>query len=1059
MNNDIVLYANGKEYHTVLGCTIEEEFSETLDSATIVLDNVAKEDRLDIKPYDFVRIKNIGEGYPLDREMLVDSFVETEKNISQHIYYYQITLMSETKLLEKKQCPNLTISHSERFGKKSIATHLSHYLDLYVPRAKTMTDVANLRWGYKPIISYTKSELESKFSDDCADMAMTSPTLRQLLTNLMLQKSCIPQVSERKLSWIDLSEEPTTFNENAKGLNAIQRSNSSDSFVNALASMSEQLLDTSNKVIAESVGFRDPDNVFLKQAENLKLHTSFPIYNVTKCNLTMPVVTNEYVRVYNENFEVNGKWFPAFTARAYVTDGSLASITNTSPLGYVDVYHDVSAMEKGVTIKDAKMVFLSQEYSTSEFSVLKQVDFSVNLSNYDDNNLVQTRVSVPSDLQTEEASKTYFFYITMIVARGTGEEIRQSTMLLPMNLAYCINNKTESYDYYIKSLPIDFVYVKEDITPNVVENAKRQLLDTDYTTMPTSDDTTAEELAKWIYGTVGYSIGGQEIAGFSNTYSFAQGWWNSSKTYFENMLDVLLRKNGWFKNDEMQSTSEKAYRAFLGGYEGSFGIKGSKYLHDSFATAVFDIEYQPLNSMTFKTYKNEILFDIEQLDNTASGLTDFDRFAKNSQQKTNRLGNDIMTINQTTDDITQIQPLNSKYEDSIVFKRTISLNKNYVQVNYALSKDYVMKNYFTSISTKYRAYEHIDYNQATIRKEHINVFVTLDTDNHQGMDDRIVLGYTVANAFLGGLLPHDTNRSLRYALEQSKNEQGSEETVKYDISIVANDNALAFIHQPWFNIGNGSYLTALEATEGGLPQSYQIWGDEYYERKILGYVPTLDLYAEHTDDGVKSITKEPIVDNSYAYEISMKIVNDMTKSYLTQWKDEGETINTTVQFTYVNKCEDFFIFSEELIRNAPIADISEYGYANAIVVVDNKKFKKFGKEYLKPYPNQEGNLWTADDGTFSLSDYVEINDNALTLKPIATALLSIPYKIVHAYKNAKGEWEWVDLAMVEGSHNTQTVYVYLNDTNTLKVMCEDDYKVLRPMYEDDGTGNKKAKAL
>lgn len=1075
MNNDIVLYANGKEYHCVLGCTITEEFNETLDSATLILDNVQKEDRLQINPYDFVRIKNIGDGYELDKEMLIDSFVETEKNISQHIYYYQIELMSETKLLEKKQLPNLTISHSERYGKKSIAQHIMNYMDLYVPKAKMLTNKSTLKWAYNPIITYDEDELNEKFGNECADMALSAPTLRQALTNLMLQNGCIPLVENRKLGWLDLTQKYSQiFDTKANGLNAMQRSNSSDSYVNALANMSEQLLDTDNEVISETVGFRDPDNVFIKQTENLKLHTSFPIYKVTKCDIIAPVdfLTGSYwVKAHNYGSDVS-EGLPIFTMRIYDSNGNLIENQITTDAYKIQLVFGAS----GAEVQSAKVVYLTGGDVSSTpkygYKVYKTQDVSITL-----NATSQTGVDIiiPEDIRKNE-EEYWFYFIAYVKNPITKQTEKQSTMLCELSYCYRINADITRWEMLLGEdyFPLKWGYLTTNFTPCVVESAKRQLLDTNFTTMPSQTGlVSAETIAKWIYGTVSYSIGGQEITGFSQTYSQAQGWWKKDKTYFENILDALFKINytTWYDSEDGYWKTEtlSVWRTFLGNYEGAFELAGHTFYNSNFATILFDITYQPLNSMTHKTYKKESLFELEQLDNTATGLTDFDRFAKNSQQKVNRLGNDIMSINQTTDDANAIQPLNSLYEqdNALVFKRTIALNKNYIQVTYNLSKDYVIKNYFTSISTKYRAYEHIDYNQATIRKEHINVFVTLDTEEHTNMDDRLILTNTSAYAFFGGLLPHSESLKIRYALEQSVNEQGDTETVKYDISVVASDNSLSFVYQPWFNIGNGSYLTALTATEGGLPQFYQVWGSEYYEKRYVGFTSSIDWYNDVSDAGLLKIAKEPIVNNSYFTGCLINVMDDassLSKRHLTQHKDEGEILNNTLQCTYINKCEDYFAFTEELIRCNPYACITQYGYANAIVLVSPKDYTQgWGacKNSLKAHPNQDGLLMQVNDVFEKIEDYVSISANGVTFEksPVEVPLLGgRPYKIVHAYKNSSGEWEWVDIAIYKGD-KARTLYSYVNDTNTLKVLAEDDNGVLRPMYEDDGTGVKKAKAL
>ena len=44
----------------------------------------------------------------------------------------------------------------------------------------------------------------------------------------------------------------------------------------------------------------------------------------------------------------------------------------------------------------------------------------------------------------------------------------------------------------------------------------------------------------------------------------------------------------------------------------------------------------------------------------------------------------------------------------MAFKRTLKLGANAIDAEYTFSKDYVLRNYFTSITTKYRAYEYVD---------------------------------------------------------------------------------------------------------------------------------------------------------------------------------------------------------------------------------------------------------------------------------------------------------------------------------------------------------------
>lgn len=1059
MKNDIVLYANGKAYHCVSGATYTEEFSETLNSFSIVLDNVQSEDRLELDPYMFVRVKNVSEDsgkFAIDEEMLVDDYTETETNISQHIYRYVINLMSETKLLEKWQCPNLTISHSIKSGQKSMYEYLAQYCELYVPKIK-MYDESTKTWKYAPIIELdTSDDFKSKFGAPCADMAMQAPTFRQLLTNLMLQANCIPVVKDRKITYLDFAKKQGYFSTMAKqGFNATQKSNASDSYVNVLATQNEQLLDSGNEVISETLGFRDGDNVFLQQRSNLKLHTAFPIYSVDKCIMNAPTKISGNVLVKSTNVEVNGEWYPYLTIKAYNADGTLNN--GSEDVAYMELEYVCS---EAVTVSNPQFVFLKKR-GTTEADGLDAIYTKINLVG----SLSAGTHTIRVDMIDVIGINDYYFYFVSNVTRDSDKtmSVEQNIRVCYIGLAYELYvSKKWDYTFGFGSTitdKIEIAYYKVDITSNVVESSKRQLLDTDFSTMPdVGDNPSAEELAKWVYGTVGYTIGKNEISGFSQTYTRAQGWWNVTKTYIENLSDYLLPTSYygkiWINKDKFRDVTTEAISVYcLGGFPGDFYLNPLSFYNGNFSIFIFDVTYQPLNSLTHKAYKNEVALPLEQLDATAQGLTDFDRFSQNLQEKIERLGNAIKSANQTTDNASYLQELNSKDGDgNVCFKRTIAINNDYLQISYYLSKDYVIKNYFTSIMTKYRAYEHIDYAQSTLRKEHRNVFVRVENESHPGECDGLECLTSDTSFWFKGLLPYgveqDRNK-INYVLEQSVDEDGNTVTVKFDVSSVVCKNSLSFVYENWFNIGNGTYLKDLNAIDGGIPQAYQIWGDDYKHWRKVAYINALDLYTLK-EESMNAIIKEPIVSDSlFDDETNILRLQDCynESGYLTQYKDEGERVNQTLQIAYINATNDnSFDFTEELIRNHPYANNSQYGHANAIVLLSNDLT-------LRTYPNRVGKLY--DSSIFPLKDYVALNGNSITFKAFA---LPLPYKIVHAFKDTDGVWKWVDIALFNSTED-RTYYINVTDTNTQKVFGLDTYGVPRLIYEDDGTGGKKTKSV
>ena len=269
--NEITLYFSSNHetpYYPVSGSVFTDEFNETLGSATIVLDNISHSDRLtNLESYEYVEILKSNDNGEEVSFMLVDNFVEKIQNIvddvEKTIYHYDISLMSETKLLEKIQLPNLAITHSLVNGQKTIYDYIIQYMTLYNPKVKMIT--GENTWEYTGFIKIDNEKLKNRFGNTkCADLSLSKPTLRQLLTSLMIQEKCIPIIKNRTLDFIDFTEKPTIF-EKDETINFIVKSQASDSFINTIVSTDSQVLSSDNYVLSETIGFRDKNSVLLKQ--------------------------------------------------------------------------------------------------------------------------------------------------------------------------------------------------------------------------------------------------------------------------------------------------------------------------------------------------------------------------------------------------------------------------------------------------------------------------------------------------------------------------------------------------------------------------------------------------------------------------------------------------------------------------------------------------------------------------------------------------------------------------------------------------------------------------
>lgn len=204
MRRKIYLYwGNDEKYEVASDATVTEEFSETLDSAAVVLPNVKSTSGIvyGAKPYDevYLSIASADETEEYGAWMLIDSVDSTQTSFSGTTYFdVTLQLMSETKYLEKKQLPNVSVTHSLITGQKTLYEAIKYYLEAY-PIEYTGEK------NRKSLITLDTTADWTIFKNArCSDVMMSKPTLRQCLTTLMSQVGCIPVVKHRELSYLNL---------------------------------------------------------------------------------------------------------------------------------------------------------------------------------------------------------------------------------------------------------------------------------------------------------------------------------------------------------------------------------------------------------------------------------------------------------------------------------------------------------------------------------------------------------------------------------------------------------------------------------------------------------------------------------------------------------------------------------------------------------------------------------------------------------------------------------------------------------------------------------------
>lgn len=249
--------------------------NETLNSAEIFIDHLLSE--LNIQPLDSVVLNVNGTDY----YFVIDKWQKDQISFTPEIYNYKLSLISELKSLEGIILPNLTIKKIPGRTPLSVWYYLNQYLNDYDEKIKQTS----------PLNYYNKHsfsvDVQTRFSAiECPELQWTQPTLREVLTTLMMIDDCIPSVSNNIISFIDLSTTGSEISDTQKAsINYISESQESNEYVSEIRTdminVSQALIET-----VEYIPYRRPDG-YLMNDTNIEIETQLPIWDIVEVKAIM----------------------------------------------------------------------------------------------------------------------------------------------------------------------------------------------------------------------------------------------------------------------------------------------------------------------------------------------------------------------------------------------------------------------------------------------------------------------------------------------------------------------------------------------------------------------------------------------------------------------------------------------------------------------------------------------------------------------------------------------------------------------------------------------------
>lgn len=230
------------------------------------------------------------------KHMLVDIYSAEMVDLENEYYKYKISLMSETKGLEKVILPNISITQPIVGEKRTIWYYLNQYINLYSPKFKKI--YSSTEWYYESKYKIDARTPEQADSSDtylgtpvsaifdqyvyAPEMSLTTPTLRDILSRLMIVKDCIPVVKNGVIYAMKISETHGNFIADSNHISFINETMDSDSYSTAYRREYENAISQNNSAHrVEFLGFRCKEDALLT-LENMYIETQFPIYKINK---------------------------------------------------------------------------------------------------------------------------------------------------------------------------------------------------------------------------------------------------------------------------------------------------------------------------------------------------------------------------------------------------------------------------------------------------------------------------------------------------------------------------------------------------------------------------------------------------------------------------------------------------------------------------------------------------------------------------------------------------------------------------------------------------------
>lgn len=749
---DFWAHINGKDYPICNGMSIKENFGQELDGGTIVLAHIAE--KIDIKPYDDIYIHNYGEGN-LPEHMFGHFFNGTNRVSDGSESYCNEALVPEYF------CVGCTADNDK----------------LWRSPIGLLTDVTIIE-NAKGEWTYNGSTLDL----DEYGITITNPKINPITELRYITISKTKGVSSYRFFWHFLA-----WNITAQQLH---RDNGKKNTPPDIYNYQIDLISETKGLERVQLPNRCITNRMRTNENSLTQSKSvFSVLEIAKelIELYSPyekVTTNGYKWFYQRKYSISKRFeemfeyvvCPEMTMNEPTLREALDELCNVSDC--IVVVHDglidyINLSEVG---KETFSIYDEDELP----KLIGEETWAMNGAEYCDRLLKNYSATLSETAIVSTCENVGF-------RNYNSDSVTLDN--LSIELAYPIYEiERVVMKYYIKIGDRYYEY-KNDITPFVIRNEKRNQLSTDWEKFNYKEGgMTKEEFAKFRYATVGYSMGGKTITGWGLKYNFLDNFvfLNITKTrsVLENIVEYMainypegfenpymytdivasgdaispyndryiayndgtffkptVNGNKEYYSEDGQNALKNAFSNQVTDSDGKSFIKGlfSCVFGDDgsytqfLKTIVFEVKYKALTSASVVTTKQFHDGNVVLRDNMASAYGYFEKEGEKQKDKVNKLGNASISFVQRVMNHYSEYPLSAtrtdvNHTDEIIYSKTTTFLNDYCSVTYYLAKNFVIRNMYTSVYTKNRAFAYQSRESAVTRMENKSVKILL-SDN------------------------------------------------------------------------------------------------------------------------------------------------------------------------------------------------------------------------------------------------------------------------------------------------------------------------------------------